>query len=203
MPSTFHRIFHLYNLLNSFLLFLIPKKLRSFLTTPTLPTPPSDFPQKRMDSTELKHVFQMFDKNGDGRITKTELNDSLENMGIFIPDKELTQMIGNIDVDGDGCVDIDEFRDLYNSIMNEKDGDLEEDDDGNMKEAFDVFDQNGDGFISVDELKSVLGSLGLKQGRSLEDCRTMINKVDVDGDGRVNFIEFMQMMKGGGFTALS
>lgn len=31
----------------------------------------------------------------------------------------------------------------------------------------------------------------------------MISKVDVDGDGRVNFKEFKQMMKGGGFAALN
>ncbi|WZZ11901.1 hypothetical protein YC2023_104990 [Brassica napus] len=64
-----------------------------------------------------------------------------------------------------------------------------------MKEAFNVFDQNGDGFITVDELKTVLSSLGLKQGKTLEECRKMIIQVDVDGDGRVNYKEFRQMMK--------
>ena len=146
---------------------------------------------------ELKRVFQLFDRNGDGRITKKELNDSLENLGIFIPDKELIQMIEKIDINGDGCVDIDEFGELYQSIMDERD---EEED---MKEAFNVFDQNGDGFITVEELRSVLASLGLKQGRTVEDCKKMIKKVDVDGDGMVNFKEFKQMMKGGGFAALS
>lgn len=139
----------------------------------------------------------MFDRNGDGRITKKELNDSLENMGIFIPDKELTQMIEKIDVNGDNCVDIDEFGSLYQSIMDERD------EDEDMREAFNVFDQNGDGFITVEELKSVLASLGLKQGRTAEDCKNMIMKVDVDGDGRVNFHEFKQMMRGGGFAALT
>lgn len=150
-----------------------------------------------MDPTELKRVFQMFDRNGDGRITKMELNDSLENLGIFIPDKELIQMIEKIDVNGDGCVDIDEFGALYQSLMDERD------EDEDMKEAFNVFDQNGDGFITVDELRSVLSSLGLKQGRTIEDCKKMIVKVDVDGDGMVNYKEFKQMMKGGGFSALS
>lgn len=139
----------------------------------------------------------MFDRNGDGRITKKELNDSLENMGIFITDNELTQMIEKIDVNGDGCVDIEEFGELYQTIMEERD------EDEDMREAFKVFDQNGDGFITVDELKSVLASLGLKQGRTAEDCKSMIMKVDVDGDGRVDFNEFKQMMKGGGFAALS
>ncbi|KAK1386811.1 calmodulin-like protein 3 [Heracleum sosnowskyi] len=150
-----------------------------------------------MDADELRKVFEMFDHNGDGRITKQELNESLEKMGIFIPDQELSQMIEKIDVNKDGCVDIDEFGDLYQTIMNTR----EEEED--MKEAFSVFDQNGDGFITVDELKSVLASLGLKQGRTEEDCKTMIMKVDVDGDGRVNFNEFKQMMKGGGFAALT
>ena len=139
----------------------------------------------------------MFDKNGDGRITKKELNDSLENLGIFIPDGELTKMIEKIDGNGNNCVDIDEFGELYQSLMDDKD---EEED---LKEAFNVFDQNGDGYISVDELRSVLASLGLKQGKTIEDCKRMIMKVDVDGDGRVNFKEFKQMMKGGGFSALT
>jgi calcium-binding protein CML len=47
-----------------------------------------------------------------------------------------------------------------------------------------------------------LASLGLKQGRTLEDCKRMIMKVDVDGDGMVDYKEFKKMMKGGGFSAL-
>ncbi|XP_021733483.1 calmodulin-like protein 3 [Chenopodium quinoa] len=149
-----------------------------------------------MDQAELKRVFQMFDRNGDGKITKKELNDSLQNLGIYIPDRELSQMIEKIDVNKDGYVDMEEFGALYQTIMDERD---EEED---MREAFNVFDQNGDGFITVEELRSVLQSLGLKQGRTIDDCKKMISKVDVDGDGMVNYKEFKQMMKGGGFAAL-
>ncbi|KAK6789932.1 hypothetical protein RDI58_013732 [Solanum bulbocastanum] len=130
-----------------------------------------------METDELKRVFHMFDRNGDGRITKKELNDSLENMGIFMSDSDLAQMINKIDVNGDGYIDIDEFGALYETIMEERD---EEED---IREAFNVFDQNGDGYITVDELKSVLASLGLKQGRTVDDCKRMIKKVDADGDG--------------------
>lgn len=149
-----------------------------------------------MDPVELRRVFHMFDRNGDGKITKKELSDSLQNLGIFIPDKELVQMIDKIDVNGDGYVDMEEFGGLYKTIMDEKD---EEED---IREAFNVFDQNRDGYITVDELRSVLASLGLKQGRTVEDCKMMIKKVDADGDGRVNYSEFKQMMKSGGFAAL-
>ncbi|KAK6914561.1 EF-hand domain [Dillenia turbinata] len=227
MPTILHRIFLLYTLVNSILLYLVPKKLWNLLppswfplhtatktSTNSLSSHPSPLPSplslslsssplssprthQRMDPNELKRVFQMFDKNGDGRITKKELNDSLENLGIFISDKDLIQMIEKIDVNGDGCVDMEEFGTLYQTIMDEKD---EEED---MREAFNVFDQNGDGYISVEELRSVLSSLGLKQGRTVEDCKKMIMKVDVDGDGMVNYNEFKQMMRGGGFAALS
>ncbi|CAH8351154.1 unnamed protein product [Eruca vesicaria subsp. sativa] len=216
------RIFILYNLLNSFLLSLVPKKLRSLFplswfdktlhkNSPPLPSmlpspspsqSPSSASTREIDPSELKRVFQTFDKNGDGRITKQELNDSLENLGIYIPDKDLTQMIHNIDTNHDGCLDIEEFESLYRSIVDEhhNDGETEEED---MKEAFNVFDQNGDGFITVEELKSVMGSLGLKQGKTLEGCKKMIMQVDGDGDGRVNYKEFLQMMKGGGFSSSS
>ncbi|GMI92952.1 multicopy suppressors of snf4 deficiency in yeast 3 [Hibiscus trionum] len=217
MPTIFLRIFLIYNLV---LDYLVPKKLKSFLSRSRVnnPTPHASTLvsaggqigthadtgaasphccRKRMNGTELKKIFQMFDKNGDGAITKKELNDSLENMGIFISDGDLTQMIERIDVNGDMCIDIDEFSELYQTMMDSKD---EEED---MKEAFNVFDRNGDGYISVDELRSVLESLGLKQGKAMEDCKRMITKVDVDGDGRVNFMEFKQMMKGGGFSAMA
>ncbi|KAL5205407.1 hypothetical protein ABZP36_033616 [Zizania latifolia] len=159
-----------------------------------------------MDSSDLRKVFQMFDKNGDGRITKEELGESFKNLGIYIPDDELDATMDKIDANGDGCVDVEEFGLLYRSILGEGGGaggqaeSVDEDED--MREAFNVFDQNVDGFITVDELRSVLSSLGLKQGRSAEDCRRMISKVDGDGDGRVDFKEFKQMMLGGGFAAL-
>ncbi|XP_028761492.1 calmodulin-like protein 3 [Neltuma alba] len=148
-----------------------------------------------MDPAEVRRVFQMFDKNGDGKITKKELRDSLENLGIRISDTDMIQMIEKIDINGDGCVDIDEFGELYQSIMDDKD------EDEDMKEAFNVFDQNGDGFITEEELSTVLDSLGLKHGKALEECKRMIKKVDADGDGMVNFMEFKRMMKAGGFAA--
>ncbi|KAL6905876.1 hypothetical protein ACP4OV_003477 [Aristida adscensionis] len=158
-----------------------------------------------VESSELRKVFQMFDRNGDGRITKKELGESLKNLGIYIPDEELDATIDKIDANGDGSVDVEEFGLLYRSILGEGGGGgggEKRDEEEDMREAFNVFDQNGDGYITVEELRSVLSSLGLKQGRTAEDCRKMISKVDADGDGRVDFAEFKQMMRGGGFAAL-
>ncbi|KAL0435221.1 UNVERIFIED_CONTAM: Calmodulin-like protein 3 [Sesamum radiatum] len=65
-----------------------------------------------MDPAELSRVFGMFDRNGDGKISRVELSESLEKLGIHIPEKELKQMIDKIDVNGDGFVDEEEFGEL-------------------------------------------------------------------------------------------
>ncbi|XP_024982216.1 calmodulin-like protein 3 isoform X2 [Cynara cardunculus var. scolymus] len=148
-----------------------------------------------MDLSEIHHLFQMFDHNGDGKITTQELTMSLENLGINIPEDDLGHMIDHIDTNGDGSVNMEEFRGLYETIM-------EEDEEEDIREAFNVFDKNGDGFISVDELTSVLSSLGLRQGRTIDECWLMIKMVDEDGDGVVDFGEFRKMMRGGTFAAL-
>ncbi|KAM3368283.1 hypothetical protein ACQJBY_016678 [Aegilops geniculata] len=178
-------------------------------TPPASPAPSKMLPSvKAADRAELARVFELFDRNGDGRITREELEDSLGKLGIPVPGDELAAMIARIDADGDGCVDVEEFGELYRTIMSTSSGgdqkdSSDEEEDEDMREAFRVFDANGDGFITVDELSAVLASLGLKQGRSAEECRRMIGQVDRDGDGRVDFHEFRQMMRGGGLAALA
>ncbi|KAH7685021.1 calcium-binding protein CML protein [Dioscorea alata] len=205
MATILLRISILLHLLHS-LLYSLPKKIKSCLKTSEITAKQDDDDvlitgtRPMLDLLELRRVFQTFDHDGDGRITKEELQDSLENLGIFISEGDLSAMIGRIDVNGDGCVDIDEFGALYGTIVGEM-GREEVDED--VKEAFDVFDVNGDGYISVDELRFVLSSLGLRQGQTTDDFRRMIGKVDQDGDGRVSFNEFKDMMKGGGFVCLT
>jgi calcium-binding protein CML len=174
----------------------------------TMSSPPSVQKQKQADGAELARVFELFDRNGDGRITREELSDSLGKLGMAVPGDELAAMIARIDADGDGCVDSEEFVELYRAITSTTGAEEDpaaagEEDEEDMREAFRVFDANGDGYITVEELGAVLSSLGLKQGRTAEECRRMIGQVDRDGDGRVDFHEFRQMMRGGGLAALA
>lgn len=64
-----------------------------------------------------------------------------------------------------------------------------------VKEAFDVFDENRDGFIDAKELQRVLCILGLKEGSELENCGKMIKNYDINGDGRIDFNEFVKFME--------
>ncbi|CAL5400426.1 unnamed protein product [Camellia sinensis] len=153
---------------------------------------------------ELRSVFATFDKNNDGFITKQELKESLGNIGIDITENEVVDMVEKVDSNGDGLIDLDEFCGLYESMVSQEEVVGEEEGggkgvgEGDLKEAFAVFDGNGDGLITVEELGLVLSSLGLKEGKRVESCKEMISKVDMDGDGMVNFDEFKSMMKAGG-----
>ena len=66
-----------------------------------------------------------------------------------------------------------------------KDTDSEEE----FLEAFKVFDKDGDGFISAAELRHIMTNLEEK----LTDDE-MIREADVDGDGQINYEEFVKMM---------
>ncbi|GJY56907.1 calmodulin-like protein 3 [Tanacetum coccineum] len=118
-----------------------------------------------------------------------------------IPDLEefrthLELLSNSKEVEKEKAKHMEEFGELYQTILGERD---EEED---MREAFNVFDQNRDGFITIEELRSVLSSLGLMQGRSIEECRLIIKKVDEDGDGMVNCKELKQIMKARWFYRL-
>jgi len=60
------------------------------------------------------------------------------------------------------------------------------------KEAFDLFDKDGGGTVTVEELGTVMRSMG--QDPTDEDLQDMVDEVDVDGDGEIDFPEFCMMM---------
>merc|ERR1711959_318686 len=95
-------------------------------------------------------------------------------------------MINEVDADGNGTIDFTEFLALMGRKM--KDTDTEEE----LIEAFKVFDRDNNGFISASELRRVMTNLGEKL--TDEEVDEMIREADIDGDGQVNYQEFVKMM---------
>merc|ERR1711994_994437 len=95
-------------------------------------------------------------------------------------------MIDEVDCDGNGSIDFAEFFCMM------KDTDFEEDIIELCPETFRVFDKDGNGFISASELRQVMANLGEKL--TDEEVDEMIREADIDGDGQVNYEEFVTMM---------
>ncbi|GAV61920.1 EF_hand_5 domain-containing protein/EF_hand_6 domain-containing protein [Cephalotus follicularis] len=138
---------------------------------------------------ELQQVFKKFDVNGDGKISSSELGLIMSSLGQPAKEEEVRKMIKEIDSDGDGFIDFEEFVELNTKGVDSNEV-LE-----NLKDAFSVYDIDGNGSITAEELHKVLRSLG--DECSISECRKMINGVDCDGDGMIDFEEFKVMMSMG------
>ncbi|GAB0497375.1 hypothetical protein I4F81_002976 [Pyropia yezoensis] len=136
---------------------------------------------------EFKEAFALFDKDGDGTITSTELGAVMRSLGQQPTEAALKQMISEVDADGSGTIDFAEFLTLMSRKMKSADSQAE------ILEAFKVFDKDGSGKISADELRQVMNNLGEKL--SDEEVSEMIREADTNGDGEIDVKEFVKMMR--------
>ncbi|XP_055634229.1 calmodulin isoform X2 [Toxorhynchites rutilus septentrionalis] len=141
---------------------------------------------------EFREAFRLFDKDNDGSITKEELGTVMRSLGQFARVEELQEMLLEIDVDGDGNVSFEEFVDIMSNMtdtMAETSADQEE---RELRDAFRVFDKHNRGYITASDLRAVLQCLG--EDLDEEEIEDMIKEVDVDGDGRIDFYEFVHAL---------
>ncbi|KAL0926197.1 hypothetical protein M5K25_002407 [Dendrobium thyrsiflorum] len=138
--------------------------------------------------SEFRDAFCLLDKEGDGGcITMEEMIAIMKSIGRSSPNIEFTDIINHIDFDFRGNFDLRELFNQTTEIVEE----INKEDE--LKEVFKVFDRDQKGFISATELKNVLISLGEKL--TDEEAEQMIKEADFDGDGKVNYDDFVQTMK--------
>ena len=135
---------------------------------------------------EFKEAFQIFDKDGDGSITTKELGTVMRSLGQNPSDEEVRQMIEEVDEDKSETIDFKEFLGLMARKMKETDAEDE------LLEAFKVFDRDGNGKISAHELRCVMLSSG--EDLTEQDIQEMVMEADIDGDGFIDYQEFVKIM---------
>ena len=135
---------------------------------------------------EFKEAFSLFDRDGDGNITTKELGTVMRSLGQNPDERELQDLINDIDADGNGNIDFPEFLSLMAKKM--KDTDTEEE----LIEAFKVFDTEGNGVISAMRLRELMETLGTKlPGAEIDE---MIQEADINRDGNINYVELVRLM---------
>ena len=142
-------------------------------------------------SPELKKqyqdAFEMFDKDKDGTNTAKELANVMETLTGEKPSlDEINSMIKEVDLNSDGKIELEEFITLM--MKNSPDTQQEEE----VINAFRLFDKEGNGLIQTDELKHIMMTIGDKMTE--DEADEMIHEADIDGDGTINYEEFVRMM---------
>ena len=61
---------------------------------------------------DYEDAFRVFDKDGDGSITVVELGEVMRKLNMNPTDAELTDMVNEVDTDGNGDIDLPEFISL-------------------------------------------------------------------------------------------
>ncbi|XP_061905540.1 calglandulin-like [Entelurus aequoreus] len=139
--------------------------------------------------TEYKGVFEMFDEVGNGDVKTKELERLMSLMGINPTKRELGQMAKDVDKDGQGIFNCDSFLGLmalYHQRTKNQDAEL--------RAAFKVFDKEAKGFIDWNTLKYVLMNAGEPLNET--EAEQMMKEADKDGDGTIDYEEFVAMMTG-------
>ena len=119
-----------------------------------------------------------------------DLDDILRGMGFRPSKEELKEILEEIDEDGSGEIEFEEFCQLCAKFL------IEEPDEETMKhelkEAFRVYDKEANGFITTDTLREIISELD--QRLTKEDLDGIIEEIDEDGSGTMDFDEFCAMM---------
>ncbi|XP_044345694.1 putative calcium-binding protein CML19 [Triticum aestivum] len=137
-------------------------------------------------------VFASFDRDADGRISAAELRLCMKAaLGEDVSAEDAEALVASASADADGdhrLLDEQEFLWLVAPPETEE----EEERRRGLREAFAMYEVKGEGCITPASLMRTLARLGSEQG--IEECRAMIRRFDLNGDGVVCFDEFKAMM---------
>ncbi|XP_064653185.1 calmodulin-like isoform X2 [Lineus longissimus] len=100
------------------------------------------------EELEYREAFALFDKDGDGTITTCELGTVMRSLGQSPTEEELKDMVNEVDKDGNGTIEFNEF--IHMMKKKHQNCDKEEE----IREAFNLFDKDGNGYISATELRT-------------------------------------------------
>eukprot|EP01054_Gregarina_sp_Poly1_P003280 Gregarina_sp_Poly_1__3279@NODE_1939_length_3040_cov_145_079717_g361_i1_p2_GENE_NODE_1939_length_3040_cov_145_079717_g361_i1NODE_1939_length_3040_cov_145_079717_g361_i1_p2_ORF_typecomplete_len298_score52_37EFhand_7/PF13499_6/1_1e14EFhand_7/PF13499_6/2_5e15EFhand_1/PF00036_32/0_002EFhand_1/PF00036_32/5_8e05EFhand_1/PF00036_32/0_0002EFhand_1/PF00036_32/9e06EFhand_8/PF13833_6/0_1EFhand_8/PF13833_6/2_1e07EFhand_8/PF13833_6/0_0011EFhand_8/PF13833_6/4_8e07EFhand_6/PF13405_6/0_00059EFhand_6/PF13405_6/0_ len=149
----------------------------------------------------ISQVFNNLDKDQNGLLSAEELAQGLRNAGL--QPWEITKIIQALDIDGSGSISYTEF---LAACYTWRESEL-----NIVWTAFNKLDTDSDGVISVEEFsRLLLGSetdQDLTQSRLVkrregnreqleEDVSQLVQQIDRNGDGKIDWDEFIDYMRG-------
>jgi calmodulin len=151
---------------------------------------PSPVSMSAPDDLFLTEAFHKADTDGDGKLSHQELKDLIQSLGLGEDKEKLNKFVLEVDADNDGSIDLDEFQVIVDKVSSKSTMTFEQ----QLRETFDLYDVDGSGGLDQEEIKQLMATLG--HDLTDEEVSDMIAEVDEDGNGDIDYDEFVSMFKG-------
>lgn len=135
--------------------------------------------------TKCKKLFSAIDTDVDGQISKEELTQCFNQMGMDMSNENIDKIIKKVDFDNDGFISFPEFLQStisLDTLLTDR----------NLKDAFKLFDKKNNNKVSVKEVKEVLGINNNTGAKIVSKFNQEINKSNEEEE--LTFEEFKEII---------
>jgi calcium-dependent protein kinase len=128
----------------------------------------------------LRETFHGIDQDNSGTLSMQELANALQG---HLSKDELSELWASLNVEEFHELDYNEFiaATLWTRLQ------LDEE---RLHEAFEAFDHDGKGFLTAQDIQKIVG-----MDMPEEEVRAMMADTDIDGDGRIDYMDFARVWK--------
>eukprot|EP01052_Picozoa_sp_SAG31_P012474 SAG31_NODE_731_length_12498_cov_7.368336_2_plen_475_part_00 len=166
-------------------------------------------PAHVQEQEKLEKLFRSIDVDGSGSLDRAEIATLAAKAGKTMSTRQLDDAMLQMDGDGSGQVDLDEFSkwfktgvlappagsEIFRQVSEKVERKVR-----NVRTLFRQWDENKDGTVSHHEFRTGLRNLGIEMSES--DFSKLIETVDEDGSNEIDYNEFARSgVMGGKFFA--
>ena len=135
---------------------------------------------------EIKDAFDLFDRDRSGEITIGEMLEAMRSLGYDVEHGEAAGHVKNLDVDGSGALEFNEFYDLLTARFNENTPKSD------LERVFKLFDTDNSKSLSVANLRAVADQVG--DVITDDELADILLKNDMNNDGKLDFEDFYNVL---------
>eukprot|EP00904_Undaria_pinnatifida_P000824 jgi/Undpi1/10742/HiC_scaffold_29.g13190.m1 len=143
-------------------------------------------PTERAVAANLFFSFGTVDQSGEVTLQPHDLRRMLQSMGVVVSEDKLSQMVSRADKASTGYISEDDFLEAFDWLM------LQGQDERDYMAIFNMLDRDNNGYVDVDELTNLHSTT--KERLTMLEAKTILQVADKNGDGRMNYEEFLEMM---------